>query len=191
MAFRILYLTMENGVPILRMNNIQAGSIDITGLKFSLKSLPPSLFLRPGDVLFNRTNSMEHVGKTAIWSGELEVASFASYLVRLEPDTAHLNAQFLCYWLNRPQVQIEIRQYATPGVHQVNINPTNLRRVSCAHPVGITEQLEITKLVASSDAIIRSNSAMAEMLRLQKSGLMQDLLMGEVQLKSLLEGLAA
>lgn len=180
-----------SGVPILRMNNIQVGKIDVAELKFSSKILPSNLFLRPGDVLFNRTNSMEHVGKTAIWNGEIEMASFASYLVRLEPDTAHLKAHFLCYWLNRPHVQIIIRRYATPGVHQVNINPTNLRRISCAHPLDTTEQLEITKLIARSDVIIETNVAMAKMLRLQKSGLMQDLLTDKVSVAPLLEGVAA
>lgn len=141
-----------NGVPILRMNNIQSGKIDATELKYSSKPLPSGLMLRPGDVLFNRTNSMEHVGKTAIWNGEVEAASFASYLVRLDADPARLKPQFLCYWLNRPEVQIEIRRYATPGVHQVNINPTNLRRVSCAHPSDTDEQQNISELIAKSDA---------------------------------------
>lgn len=179
-----------NGTAILRMNNIQAGKIDATELKYSSKVIPRDLVLRPGDVLFNRTNSMEHVGKTAIWNGELDTASFASYLVRIEPDRSKLSGHFLAHWLNQPAIQNEIRRYATPGVHQVNINPTNLRRVSCAHPTNMNEQLAIVEMIDASDALIKSNVASANMLRFQKSGLMQDLLTGKVSVAPLLEAAA-
>lgn len=176
-----------SGVPILRMNNIQAGKIDATELKYSSKPLPQGLMLRVGDVLFNRTNSIEHVGKAAIWNGEVDRASFASYLVRLDPDPLQLDAHFLCHWLNRPEVQIEIRRYATPGVHQVNINPTNLRRVNCAHPSNIKEQRAIVNLVGKSEAVISANRDMAAILRHQKAGLMQDLLTGKVTVAPLMK----
>jgi type I restriction enzyme S subunit len=180
-----------SGVPILRMNNIQAGKINANELKYSSKALPRALFLRTGDVLFNRTNSMEHVGKSAIWNGEVEQASFASYLVRLEPDPAQLDPQFLCHWLNRPEVQIEIRRYATPGVHQVNINPTNLRRVDCGHPSDTEEQRAIAELIGKSDAVMESTSMMVAVLKLQKTGLMQDLLTGKVSAAPLLASAVA
>src|SRR5690242_3524471 len=60
------------GVPVLRMGNIrQDGSLDVKDLKF----LPakhdefPALLLEPGDILFNRTNSAELVGKTGVYKG--------------------------------------------------------------------------------------------------------------------------
>ena len=77
--------TEDDGVPVLRMANIQAGLIDYT----RLKHLPwdhdvfPQLFLANGDVLFNRTNSAELVGKTAVYDGVCMPCSFASYLIRL------------------------------------------------------------------------------------------------------------
>lgn len=72
------------GVPVLRMGNID-GRTNKLGLE-KLRYLPnthgefPELLLAPNDVLFNRTNSAEHVGKSVTYRGEPAVCSFASLL---------------------------------------------------------------------------------------------------------------
>src|SRR6185437_2120857 len=73
------------GVPVLRMGNIVDGDLDLTTLKYLPDSHEefPRLLLRPGDLLFNRTNSPELVGKTAVFKGRPEKCSFASYLIRV------------------------------------------------------------------------------------------------------------
>src|SRR5688572_25514030 len=91
------------------MGNIFDGRLVFTGLKH----LPekhhefPQLLLKPGDVLFNRTNSPELVGKTAVYSAEHpSPCSFASYLIRIqlsayEPDlfAAYLNSGYGRAWI--------------------------------------------------------------------------------------------
>jgi type I restriction enzyme S subunit len=74
-----------DGVPVLRMGNILHGELRWDDLRFLPASHPefPQLLLAPGDVLFNRTNSPELVGKTAMFAGERTPASFASYLLRI------------------------------------------------------------------------------------------------------------
>jgi type I restriction enzyme, S subunit len=68
------------GIPVLRMGNIIRGTLEVENLKY----LPnehdefPALLLDDGDILFNRTNSAELVGKTAVFRSELPAASFAS-----------------------------------------------------------------------------------------------------------------
>ena len=76
--------TSEKGeVPVIRMGNIVNGGLDLTKLKFlsSAHEEFPDLLLQPGDLLFNRTNSAELVGKTAIYHGAPAPCSFASYLI--------------------------------------------------------------------------------------------------------------
>jgi type I restriction enzyme S subunit len=73
-----------DGIPVLRMGNIQDGRIDLSALKFvpvEAEGLP-DLLLAPGDLLFNRTNSFELVGKTAVFRETLP-CTFASYLIRV------------------------------------------------------------------------------------------------------------
>src|SRR5262249_52287160 len=76
------------GIPVLRMNNIQGGRLDLSSLKYVPPTTEglPDLLLAPGDLLFNRTNSFELVGKMAVFR-EVTDYTFASYLirVRLEP----------------------------------------------------------------------------------------------------------
>lgn len=171
----------RRGIPVLRMNNLKDGEADLSDLKLSDSVDAHQLLLQEGDVLFNRTNSIDHVGRTAIWRGQLEKASFASYLVRLVPYVIRLLPEYLNLWLNWPVTQVRIRRHATPGVHQVNINPTNLRKADIAFPGDIAEQQEIIKVVDSESEQIRlEESRLAKLYVLQK-GLAQDILTGHVR----------
>ncbi|WP_207213829.1 restriction endonuclease subunit S [Sorangium cellulosum] len=176
----------STGIPVLRMNNLKDGETDVSDLKYSASATTRRLLLRPGDVLFNRTNSIEHVGRTGIWRGQLELASFASYLVRLDPEPARLNNEFLNRWLNWPCTQMRIRRYATPGVHQVNINPTNLRKTMIALPSSISEQVAIVEALVAHEATVAAEVRELTKLRLLKQGLMDDLLTGRVRVTPLL-----
>ncbi|MDH6100192.1 restriction endonuclease subunit S [Anabaenopsis sp. FSS-46] len=180
----------EVGIPVLRMNNLKNGEIDLTDLKKSGSRQAANLLLQGSDVLFNRTNSIEHVGRTAIWRGQISPASFASYLVRLVPDTSRLIHEYLNIWLNLPATQLLIRRYATPGVHQVNINPTNLRKVLIALPKEVSEQKQIVEKITVNDTRIRREEAYLEKLKLQKKGLMHDLLTGKVRVNQVKNNIA-
>ncbi|MEJ1930226.1 restriction endonuclease subunit S, partial [Nostoc sp. NIES-2111] len=166
----------EIGIPVLRMNNLKDGEIELTDLKKSASSKAANLLLKPLDVLFNRTNSIEHVGRTSIWRGQIEQTSFASYLVRLIPDQSKLIPNYLNIWLNLPSTQLLIRRYATPGVHQVNINPTNLRKVLIALPTNLLEQKNIAEILDTVDEAIARTSSLIIKLKQTKAGLLQDLL---------------
>lgn len=168
-------------VPVLRMNNIFNGEFDVSDLKYAPEQELTGLFMKEKDVLFNRTNSWEHVGKTAIWKNQLEKASFASYMVRLIPNKDLMVPEYLSYWLQLDDIQTAIRRFATPGVQQVNINPTNLRRTLCSAPKDTSEQLTIVSRVQSIDEKIEKERQILAKLRSQKLGLMQDLLTGKVR----------
>jgi type I restriction enzyme S subunit len=167
-------------IPVLRMNNLSDGEADLTDLKFAKRREVGGLFLSAGDVLFNRTNSIKHVGKSCIWRGQVREASFASYLLRLNNDHARLNSEFLTHWLNCPHTQQRVRKYATPGVQQVNINPSNLRRVLIALPRLLAEQESIVEVVNALHRRIDSARSRASKLSLIKEGLTADLLAGRV-----------
>jgi type I restriction enzyme S subunit len=87
----------NKGFKTFRMGEVQKGRLIDTGrMKFS--DIDPSEFkkykLKVGDVLFNRTNSYELVGKTGIFDLEGDYC-FASYLVRLNYDHKVINPKFL------------------------------------------------------------------------------------------------
>jgi len=90
----------EGKIPVLRMGNIQNGAIDWKGLVYTAdKEEIDKYLLKHNDVLFNRTNSDEHVGKAAIYKSERS-AIFAGYLIRIHRKEDLIDADFLNYYLN-------------------------------------------------------------------------------------------
>ncbi len=177
----------ESGYAVLRMNNLLDGEADLSDLKFTDSPVPGHLWLRDGDVLFNRTNSWEHVGRTGIWRGQLQSATFASYLVRLNPHPERLLPEMLNLWLNWNRIQIAMRRQATPAVQQVNINPTNLRSIPAAFPRDLDEQTAITVRISAVREVFNAYRAHRCKLKSMKAGLLQDLLTGNRRVTALLE----
>ncbi|TXG83720.1 MAG: hypothetical protein E6R12_07220 [Sphingomonadales bacterium] len=167
----------SSGIPVLRMNNIQDGEFDLSDLKYAPAHSVERIRVQRNDVLFNRTNSWEHVGKTAIWRHNEPGPAFASYLVRLHCGE-ELLPEFLHLWLNWAPVQRAIRRFATPGVQQVNINPTNLRRALIAVPDTLDEQRAIIERVNGVSAAIEVHRRERAKLVSLREGLRDDLLSG-------------
>jgi type I restriction enzyme S subunit len=163
------------------MNNFALGEAILTDLKFATCSVPDSLLLRNGDVLFNRTNSYEHVGRTGIWREQFPIATFASYLVRLNPNTSRPLSEFLNLVLNMPESQRRMRQFATPAVQQVNINPTSLQQMLVSVPRELTEQNRIIGIALQFAEAVAFEERQLSKLRQLKSGLITDLLTGHVR----------
>lgn len=114
--------------PVLRMMNIEDGKITANDLKYSKLAIDElaSIKLEPGDILFNRTNSMEWVGKTGLFSLNGDYV-FASYMLRLNVNSSIVTPEFVNRFLNLPLIQYRLKAFATPGVSQANINPTSIK----------------------------------------------------------------
>jgi type I restriction enzyme S subunit len=168
------------GIPVLRMNNIQDNAFDVSDMKYADTLEAKTLKLSLGDVLYNRTNSMQHVGKTAIWRDELEECSFASYLVRVNLDEKKLDREYFTFWMSQVSSQNALRRYATPAVQQVNINPTNLQKIWFSRPSDLDEQIQTVQRIDGLVKKTNAEQAKLSKLKVQKSGLMHDLLSGEV-----------
>ena len=120
----------EGRYPMIRMMNLEQGRIVPTNLKFI--DLGDDEFdkyrLDVGDVLFNRTNSHDLVGRTGVFDLKGEHV-FASYLVRVRTMSDQLHPHYLCAFLNAPIGRRQIMSFATRGVSQTNVNAANLKRV--------------------------------------------------------------
>lgn len=164
------------GTPVLRMNNLSEGRVVVDGLRYLPDGVSAHLLLRDGDVLFNRTNSIDHVGKSALWRGELPEASFASYLVRLVPDRRKLLPGYLVEWLQHPLIRQRVRAIATVAVQQVNVNPTRLRELEIDVPEDLSLQRKAVDALAAFDDRIEAQRKEQEKLATLKAGLVDDLL---------------
>ena len=132
-------------MPVLRMGNIQDGRLDWDNLVFTSDPEEIEKYrLLPGDVLFNRTNSPELVGKTAVYKGE-RPAIYAGYLIRVRCGE-DLLPDYLNYCLNSPMGRDFCWRVKTDAVSQSNINAKKLAAFEFQLPA-IEEQTEIARRV--------------------------------------------
>lgn len=132
-------------VPVLRMGNIQDGLLDWGDLVFTSDAAEIAKYkLTSGDVLFNRTNSPELVGKTAVFRGERD-AIYAGYLIRVRC-SERLLPDYLNYCLGSPAGREYCWQVKSDGVSQSNINAKKLAAFTFGLP-SIEEQREIVRRV--------------------------------------------
>ena len=176
------------GIPILRMNNLNNGEVDTKDIKYVVltKEEEQKYILKSGDLLFNRTNSRDLVGKVAIYRGDKRMA-FASYLLRLRPKLEDVDSRWLNYYFNTDEIQDKLRHLATPGVSQSNINAKILQSLKFRTPP-LKEQKEISDLIEKVNKKINQENTIVERLNNVKSALMQVLLTGEVRVKPIILG---
>ena len=121
--------------PILRMGNVtDTGRLDLADLKYI--DLAPAdvarYTVRRGDMLFNRTNSKEKVGKTCVVHTD-EPLAVAGYLVRVRFGPEHRAEYVSTYLTSRHGLAVRQR-LAKAAVNQANINATEMRSISIALP---------------------------------------------------------
>jgi type I restriction enzyme S subunit len=118
------------------MNNITPdGRLDLNDLRYvDIGSNELAKYgLAKGDVLFNRTNSRELVGKTGLFSGEGEFI-FASYLIRIRVEEKKAVPEYLWAFLNSYYGKRTLLRRARGAIGQANINAQELRSISLPLP---------------------------------------------------------
>ena len=94
------------------------------------------------------------------------------------PDSTTLLPEYLNLWLNDAVSQVRVKQLATIGVQQANINPTNLGTLTVAIPGSLDEQRAIVGAVlACADRITKARQELDKLASIKRA-LMQDLLTG-------------
>jgi len=174
--------SMQGHIPVLRMGNLQGGKIDWTDLVYTNDESEIRKYkLSPGDVLFNRTNTVELVGKTSIYKGE-HPAIFAGYLIRIKVDASLLESRFLNYVLNAEFSRGYSAKVLSIAVGQANINSQKLKTYPIPLPPTRAEQEAIAAALSDADALIESLEHLIAKKRQVKQGAMQELLTGKKRL---------
>jgi len=134
-----------SGIPVVRMGDIQDGKLVFQNLKYFPADWPAQddFVLQDGDVLFNRTNSAELVGKTAVYRSAHPRSVFASYLIRVRVNTEAYNPDILALFINSYYGRRYITSVASQQVGQANVNGTKLSLM----PISLPSLPEQSKMV--------------------------------------------
>ena len=158
-------------IAVLRMGNITNwGTIDYSGLVYSSNDEDIKQYsLKKNDLLFNRTNSSEWVGKTAVYKEE-RPAIYAGYLIRVRPIL--ISSDYLNYVMNSSYYRNWCYNVKTDAVNQSNINAQKLSQLMIPVPP-LKEQeriiIEIAKWISLIDTIKNSKEKLQVIIKQAKS----------------------
>lgn len=169
-----------DGIPVLRMGNVSyKGDLLLHDLKYVVldeRELVKQL-LEPGDLLFNRTNSKELVGKTGIWDGRWPAVA-ASYFIRMRVDRARVIPIYIWAAMNSMDMKRRLFATARGAIGQSNINTTELKslpintpplelqrqfaaRVEAVHSIATKQATALDAAKANFDALLHQSLAFA------------------------------
>lgn len=145
--------------PYLRMNNLTYdGHLDLNGLKYI--DIPENeidkCIVHKGDVLFNRTNSVELVGKTCVFDLDDDMV-IAGYIIRVRLNDKILPVVLSSY-MNSTVLKEQLRCMAKGAVNQANINAQELQSIKVYLPpidlqkqfVSFVEQIDKSKFIKTN-----------------------------------------
>ena len=172
-------------IPLLRMVNIEGGKVTYNNLVYiDIPGSEQSKYLvEKYDLLFNRTNSLDHVGKMGIVTNP-RAAVFASYIVRFQLNTSVAFPPFVNYFFNTPESRSRLKKLATPGVSQYNINQSELKRSFLITLPPLLEQRKISETLTIWDEAIEKAHELIKAKERHKTALIQQLLTGRQRLKN-------
>ncbi len=173
----------DGSLPIVGMKDIQNGRVQIDPkVCVNLSDEDARAYLlKEGDILINRTNSPDLVGKAGIFRNAGK-AVFASYLVRLELDRDQVDPDFVIQVLAGDDGQRRIKQLATRAISQANLNPTTFKNYFNLPLPSLAEQIKIREVLLTWDsAIEKTECSIAAKLQRNES-LSRRLLFGAFRL---------
>ncbi len=140
------------GVPVLKMGDIQSSQVILGRQQTVPESTEglPELLLESRDLLYNRTNSAELVGKTGIFLGENEEYSYASYLIRIRTLKETKLPEFINMNMASPVFRkTQIMPYIKQQCGQANVNGTMMKNMV----VAVAPETELPRILEKVDQL--------------------------------------
>ncbi|WP_296233380.1 restriction endonuclease subunit S [uncultured Pseudomonas sp.] len=175
---------METELPLMKMGNLARGCFDLSKVQFIEPGVAPEPIhqLVCGDVLFNTRNTLDLVGKVAIWRDELPVAYYNSNLMRLEFDPEKIcSNEYANYALNTESTMSRLRGLATGTTSVAAIYTRDLLKLKIPVPP-LSEQHAIATALSDIDALLVALGQLIAKKRDLKQAAMLKLLTGQTRL---------
>jgi len=181
----------EGKIRVLTMGHIRDGNV-LMPESGGLEVAPKGLLLETNDLLFNRTNSPDLVGKVGLFTGGVtDQVTFASYLVRLRVHPQH-NPFWLNYLLNSHRFWAYARSQALVSLHQANLNSTRYGQMILPIPPRLEQDAIVDHLVMQTEGIDRafkSTNREITLLREYRTRLIADVVTGKLDVREVVQNL--
>ncbi len=154
----------DKGIAQLRMNNIDTKGSFVWDnvLRVPVEGVNWEPFvLKPGDVLFNNTNSTELVGKSALFGGYVEPIVFSNHFTRLRTDNRALSPDFLASWLYHQWLQGVFAAICNRWIGQSAVKPDKLLALQIPLPP-LSEQKRVAAVLTEQMTAVDRARAAAE-----------------------------
>ncbi|MEI6048818.1 MAG: restriction endonuclease subunit S [Bacteroidota bacterium] len=174
------------GIPVLISGNIQESHLDCTNLKYWYLDDPQgadtnSYKLTIGDILICFINSLDQIGKSAIFEGFKRDVIYTTNLLRMQA-SKNTNSRFLFFLLNSSIIQNELHTIVKPAVNQASFTTKDFLKIPVPK-IPENEQNIIAEKLTSIDKTIDTEQTYLQKMQLLKKGLMEDLLSGKKKVK--------
>lgn len=168
---------VKTDFPLIKMGNLGRGNIILNKIEYIQKDsiIYENDMLKQGDLLFNTRNTLDLVGKVAIWRGELKKAYYNSNLLKMEFKKSIISSNyFMNYLFNSHNIMSQLKSIATGTTSVAAIYTRDLNNIKFKLPC-LEEQTKIANFLSNVDNIIEKENEKLEELRQWKKGLLQQM----------------
>jgi len=177
----------NKGIPVIKMGNLERGTINLEKIQClpENESYNEHDILQDNDLLFNTRNTLELVGKVAIWKNQLPLAVYNSNLLRMTFKSNYVESNiFMNYAFNSHYILNQLRSIATGTTSVAAIYGRDLDTIKFFIPP-LPEQQKIAEILSVWDEAIEKQTRLIEKIEIRKRGLMQQLLTGKKRIHEL------
>ena len=169
-------------IPLLKMGNLTWGKFSYDKLEtIPRNKAEKSLLLRKGDFLFNTRNTPDLVGKSAVWKGKYELATFDNNINRIHFSDL-VNNEYMCLYLTNGKGKALIQSLPAGSTSVAAIYWKDLKNIRIKLPA-LKEQNKVSELLKVSDNELEILEFKAKQFKQEKKALMQQLLTGKRRVK--------
>ena len=169
-------------IPMLKMGNLTIGGFDFNKLEYISEEeleMNKEYILSNGDFLFNTRNTLELVGKSAVWNSQIDKAIFNSNIMRIKY-CSKINDFYMGYYFSSDIGWKQLKSISTGTTSVAAIYTKDLMKIKVIIP-SIGEQEKIVSILLEVDKKIEEYENKKQKLEELKKGLMQQLLTGMIR----------
>lgn len=159
------------GLPITRIETIAEATIDETRLGYAdLKQAHcGDWLLKDGDILFSHINSVEQIGKCAVYRGKPENLVHGMNLLCLRCDTSKLLPEFAKHLIRSPSFRQQLAKFINKAVNQASLSIGNLKTIHVQIPT-LDKQRRIAEILGRAEALLaKRRTVLGQLERLERS----------------------